>query len=119
MWLYISNNYFYEKTNKNEVGSSVMPHKVNPINYENSMANIRIANSLFDSFTNNLQISRMQRDLSDSSKLRNLGVIFSHSLISIKETLTGLNKIIVNKPENSILGAPWSNRTDIQVIWNQ
>ena len=75
MWLYISNNYFHEKTNKNEVGSSVMPHNL----------------------VNNLSISRMQRDLSDSSKLRNLGVIFAHSLISIKETMTGLNKIEVNE----------------------
>ena len=97
MWLYISNNYFYEKTNKNEVGSSVMPHKVNPINYENSMANVELSNSIIDALVNNLSISRMQRDLSDSSKLRNLGVIFAHSLISIKETMTGLNKIEVNE----------------------
>ena len=97
MWLYISNNYFHEKSNKNEVGSSVMPHKVNPINHENSMANIEISNSLIDALVNNLSISRMQRDLSDSSKMRNLGVIFSHSLISIKETMIGLNKIEVNE----------------------
>ena len=97
MWLYISNNYFHEIANKNEVGSSVMPHKVNPINHENSMANIEISNGLIDCLVNNLSISRMQRDLSDSSKMRNLGVIFSHSLICIKETLYGLNKIEVNK----------------------
>lgn len=97
MWLYISKNYFHEKVNNNEVGSSVMPHKVNPINYENSMANVEISNGLIDALVNNLQISRMQRDLSDSSKLRNLGVIFSHSIVSIKETLTGLNKLAVNK----------------------
>ncbi len=97
MWLYISNNYFHEKTNKDEVGSSVMPHKVNPINYENSMANIELSNSIIDALVNNLSISRMQRDLSDSSKLRNLGVIFAHSLISIKETMIGLNKIEVNE----------------------
>ena len=97
MWLYISRNYFKEKKEENEVGSSVMPHKVNPINHENSMANIEISNGLIDSLVNNLSISRMQRDLSDSSKLRNLGVIFSHSLISIKETITGLNKLEVNK----------------------
>jgi len=97
MWLYISRNYFKELKKDNEVGSSVMPHKVNPINHENSMANIEISNGIIDALVNNLSISRMQRDLSDSSKLRNLGVIFSHSLISIKETLTGLNKIIVNK----------------------
>ena len=97
MWLYISRGYFTEKKKDTEVGSSVMPHKVNPINHENSMANIEISNGLIDALVNNLSISRMQRDLSDSSKLRNLGVIFSHSLISVKETLTGLNKIIVNK----------------------
>lgn len=97
MWLYISNSYFEEKSKINEVGSSVMPHKVNPINYENSMANSEISNGLIDALVNNLSISRMQRDLSDSSKLRNIGVIFSHSLISIKETLIGLNKIVVNE----------------------
>ena len=97
MWLYISRGYFSEIKKENEVGSSVMPHKVNPINYENSMANTEISNGLIDALVNNLSISRMQRDLSDSSKLRNLGVIFSHSLISIKETIIGLNKVIVNK----------------------
>ena len=97
MWLYISRNYFKELKKDNEVGSSVMPHKVNPINHENSMANTELSNGLIDALVNNLSISRMQRDLSDSSKLRNIGVIFSHSLISIKETLTGLNKITVNE----------------------
>ncbi len=97
MWLYISKGYFNEKIVNEEVGSSVMPHKVNPINHENSMANIEIANSLIDALVNNLSISRMQRDLSDSSKLRNLGVIIAHSLISIKETIYGLNKINVNE----------------------
>ena len=97
MWLYISRNYFKEIKKETEVGSSVMPHKVNPINHENSMANVEISNGLIDALVNNLSISRMQRDLSDSSKLRNLGVIFSHSLISIKETITGLNKITVNE----------------------
>ena len=97
MWLYISRGYFKEKKKDTEVGSSVMPHKVNPINHENSMANTEISNGLIDSLVNNLSISRMQRDLSDSSKLRNIGVIFSHSLISIKETITGLNKLEINK----------------------
>ena len=97
MWLYISHEYFKEKANSKEVGSSVMPHKVNPINHENSMANIEISNSIIDALVNNLSISRMQRDLSDSSKLRNIGVILSHSIISIEETITGLNKIEVNK----------------------
>ena len=97
MWLYISHEYFKEKADSKEVGSSVMPHKVNPINHENSMANIEISNSIIDALVNNLSISRMQRDLSDSSKLRNIGVILSHSIISIEETITGLNKIEVNK----------------------
>lgn len=99
MWLYISRGYFKEKKKDNEVGSSVMPHKVNPINHENSMANIEISNGLIDALVNNLSISRMQRDLTDSSKLRNLGVIFSHSLISVKETITGLNKLEVNEQD--------------------
>lgn len=97
MWLYISRNYFSEKAIKKEVGSSVMPHKVNPINHENSMANIELSNGLIDALVNNLSISRMQRDLSDSSKLRNIGVIIGHSLVSINQTLIGLNKIIVNR----------------------
>ena len=97
MWLYISRGYFKEKKQELEVGSSVMPHKVNPINHENSMANVEISNGLIDALVNNLSISRMQRDLSDSSKLRNLGVIFAHSLISIKESITGLNKLEVNE----------------------
>lgn len=96
-WLYISMGYYKEKVNNKEVGSSVMPHKVNPINHENSMANIEIANSIIDALVNNLSISRMQRDLSDSSKLRNLGVIFSHTLISINQSIIGSNKITVNK----------------------
>ena len=97
MWLYISRNYFYEKKQNKEVGSSVMPHKVNPINHENSMANIEISNSLIDALVNNLSISRMQRDLTDSSKLRNLGVILSHILISLKQTMIGLEKVMVNE----------------------
>ena len=97
MWLYISRNYFSEKTIKKEVGSSVMPHKINTINHENSMANIELSNGLIDALVNNLSISRMQRDLSDSSKLRNIGVIIGHSLVSINQTLIGLNKIIVNR----------------------
>ena len=87
MWIYISKGYFKQKVIKTEVGSSVMPHKVNPINYENSMANIRISNSILDTLSNNLTVSRMQRDLSDSSALRNIGVGISHSLLSIIQTL--------------------------------
>ena len=96
MWIYISNRYFKQKVVETETGSSVMPHKVNPINYENSMANIHMANSIIDNFTNNLQISRMQRDLSDSSNMRNIGVMFAHTLISLKQTLKGVNRVEVN-----------------------
>ena len=97
MWLYISRDYFHEKLKEKEVGSSVMPHKVNPINQENSMANIELANSIIDTLVNNLSISRMQRDLSDSSKMRNLGVIIAHSIISINQSIIGLKKLIVNE----------------------
>ena len=97
MWLYISMNYFKQAVVKNEVGSSVMPHKVNPINHENSMANIRIANSIFATLSDNLPVSRMQRDLSDSSALRNIGSGFAHSVISIKQTLIGFGKMLVNE----------------------
>ena len=95
---------------KNEVGSSVMPHKVNPINFENSMANVRISNGIFNTLSENLQISRMQRDLSDSSALRNIGVGFAHSLIAINQTLKGFSKVNINEEkilkdltENSIV----------------
>ena len=97
MWLYISMGYFKQKVIKDEVGSSVMPHKVNPINYENSMANIRIGNSILDCLSNNLQISRMQRDLSDSSMLRNIGVAFAHTIISINQTVKGFLKMQINE----------------------
>ena len=96
MWMYISMNYFKQKTIKTETGSSVMPHKVNPINHENSMGNIHMANAIVDNFTNNLQVSRMQRDLSDSSNLRNIGVMLSHSLISMKQTIIAFSKMEVN-----------------------
>ena len=97
MWLYISKLYFKQKTVKTEVGSSVMPHKVNPINHENSMANIRISNAIFSSLADNLPISRMQRDLTDSSSQRNIGIGFAHSLLSIKQSIIGFEKMIVNE----------------------
>lgn len=99
MWIYISKGYFKQKVVKGEVGSSVMPHKVNPINHENSMANIRMANCIFDNFTSNLQVSRMQRDLSDSSMLRNIGVSFAHSIISAKQTMKATEKMEANIQE--------------------
>ncbi|MBO5412966.1 MAG: adenylosuccinate lyase [Clostridia bacterium] len=97
MWIYISHNYFNQSVVKTEVGSSVMPHKVNPINHENSMANIRIANSIFTALCENLPVSRMQRDLSDSSALRNIGVGFAHSLVSISQSIIGFNKLTPNE----------------------
>ena len=97
MWLYISRGYFLLKVIKNEVGSSTMPHKVNPINFENSEANMEMANGMLVTLSNKLPKSRMQRDLSDSSALRNLGMAFGYSLQGIKETLKGLNKIMVNE----------------------
>ena len=97
MWMYISRNYFLQNNVKGEVGSSVMPHKINPINFENSMANVRISNGILSSFIDNLQISRMQRDLSDSSMLRNIGLAIAYTLISIKQTIIGINKLRVNK----------------------
>lgn len=96
MWMYISRNYFLQENTKGEVGSSVMPHKINPINFENSMANMKMANSMINGFVDNLQISRMQRDLSDSSVLRNIGTVFAYSIIAIKQTIIGINKLKVN-----------------------
>ena len=97
MWMYISMRYFKQKTVEKETGSSVMPHKVNPINHENSMANIHMCNSLIDGMVNNLQISRMQRDLSDSSTIRKLGSIAGYMLISITQTIKGTLKMQVNE----------------------
>ena len=97
MWIYISKEYFSLKVIKNEVGSSTMPHKVNPINFENSEANLELANGLLVSLSNKLPRSRMQRDLSDSSTLRNLGITFGYSIQGMKENCKGLKKIIINK----------------------
>ena len=97
MWLYIGMNYFKQKVVATEVGSSVMPHKVNPINHENSMANIRISNAIFGTLADNLPVSRMQRDLTDSSSLRNIGVGFAHSLVSINQSIIGFEKMVVNE----------------------
>jgi len=96
MWLYISQNYFRQKVKKNEVGSSAMPHKVNPIDFENSEGNIGIANAIFDHLSNKLPVSRLQRDLSDSTVLRNIGTVFAHTILSIQSTQNGLNKLLLN-----------------------
>ncbi|MEJ5996327.1 adenylosuccinate lyase [Pedobacter sp. Du54] len=97
IWAYISKNYFKQKIKAGEVGSSAMPHKVNPIDFENAEGNAGLANALFEFFAAKLPISRLQRDLTDSTVLRNIGVPMAHTLIAISSTLKGLNKIILNK----------------------
>lgn len=96
MWLYISREYFKQIPVKTEVGSSTMPHKVNPINFENSESNIDMSNSIFMALSNKLPRSRMQRDLSDSSSQRNIGIAFGYSIQAIEQTITGIKKISVN-----------------------
>jgi adenylosuccinate lyase len=96
MWLYISMDYLRQKINKNEVGSSTMPHKVNPINFENAEGNLKLANSLLDFMSNKLPVSRLQRDLTDSTVLRNVGVIFGHIYVAFDNLTRGLNKLDVN-----------------------
>jgi len=96
MWGYISLGYFKQKTEATETGSSTMPHKVNPIDFENTESNLGLANHLYQYFSNTLPISRWQRDLRDSTLLRNLGVAFSYSLLAYKNLLTGLNKITID-----------------------
>ena len=97
MWTYISMNYFTQKIKKNEVGSSAMPHKVNPIDFENAEGNLGIANALFGHFAEKLPISRLQRDLTDSTVLRNLGVPIGHTLIALDSLFKGLEKIQLNE----------------------
>ena len=97
-WTYISMAYFKQKIKAGEVGSSAMPHKVNPIDFENSEGNLGIANAVLDHLSNKLPISRLQRDLTDSTVLRNIGVPLAHTIIAFKSTLNGLNKLIINKP---------------------
>ncbi len=96
MWTYISMDYFKQKIKKGEVGSSAMPHKVNPIDFENSEGNLGIANAIFEHLSAKLPVSRLQRDLTDSTVLRNIGVPFGHTLIGFKSTLKGLSKLLLN-----------------------
>ena len=96
IWTYISNDLFKLKMNKNEVGSSTMPHKVNPIDFENSEGNLQLANSLLIFLADKLQKSRLQRDLSDSTVLRNVGAAISYSFLGIKSSIKGLNKLQIN-----------------------
>lgn len=96
-WQYISMNYFKQKIKKGEVGSSAMPHKVNPIDFENSEGNLGIANAIFEHLSAKLPISRLQRDLTDSTVLRNIGVPIGHTIISFTSTVKGLNKLLLNQ----------------------
>ena len=97
IWLYISYNFFKQKINQNEVGSSTMPHKVNPIDFENAEGNFMISTALLSFLSNKLPISRLQRDLTDSTVLRNIGVALGYSYLAIKSLKRGLNKLIINK----------------------
>ncbi|MBI9042475.1 adenylosuccinate lyase [Lutibacter sp.] len=97
IWTYVSMDYFKQKIKAGEVGSSAMPHKVNPIDFENSEGNLGIANAIFEHLSAKLPISRLQRDLTDSTVLRNVGVPFAHTIIGFSSTLKGLNKLIINE----------------------
>jgi adenylosuccinate lyase len=97
IWTYVSMDYFKQKIKKGEVGSSAMPHKVNPIDFENSEGNLGIANAIFEHLSAKLPISRLQRDLTDSTVLRNVGVPFGHTIIAFKSTVKGLGKLLLNE----------------------
>jgi len=109
LWTYISMDYFKQKIKEGEVGSSAMPHKVNPIDFENSEGNLGMANAVFAHLSEKLPISRLQRDLTDSTVLRNVGVPFAHSLIAFQSTLKGLNKLLLNETKISQdLNSQWA-----------
>ncbi|WP_405198941.1 adenylosuccinate lyase [Christiangramia sp. LLG6405-1] len=97
IWTYILMDYFKQKIKKGEIGSSAMPHKVNPIDFENSEGNLGIANAIFEHLSAKLPVSRLQRDLTDSTVLRNIGVPMGHTIIAFKSTLKGLNKLLLNE----------------------
>ena len=99
IWTYVSMEYFKQKIKAGEIGSSAMPHKVNPIDFENSEGNLGIANAIFEHLSAKLPLSRLQRDLTDSTVLRNIGVPFGHTIIAFEATLKGLNKLLLNEPK--------------------
>ncbi|WP_298222593.1 adenylosuccinate lyase [Flavobacterium sp.] len=99
IWTYVSMDYFKQRIKVGEIGSSAMPHKVNPIDFENSEGNLGIANAIFEHLSAKLPLSRLQRDLTDSTVLRNIGVPFGHTLIAFEATLKGLNKLLLNEPK--------------------
>jgi len=108
-WMYISMDYFKQKIKAGEVGSSAMPHKVNPIDFENSEGNLGISSAILGFMAQKLPVSRLQRDLTDSTVLRNIGVPLAHSIIAIESTLKGLRKLILNQEKiNSDLNAAWA-----------
>lgn len=108
-WTYISMDYFKQQIRKGEIGSSAMPHKVNPIDFENAEGNLGIANALFTHLSASLPISRLQRDLTDSTMLRNIGVPFAHTIIAFKSTMKGLGKLLLNKNKlEADLEANWA-----------
>ena len=101
-------DYFKQIIKKDEIGSSAMPHKVNPIDFENSEGNLGVANSIFNHLSSKLPVSRLQRDLTDSTVLRNIGVPIAHTVIGINSTIKGINKILVNTEKiNSDLEKNW------------
>lgn len=109
IWTYISMDYFKQKIKEGEIGSSAMPHKVNPIDFENSEGNLGIANAIFEHLSAKLPLSRLQRDLTDSTVLRNIGVPFGHTLIGFEATLKGLNKLLLNADKlNDDLEKNWA-----------
>ena len=109
IWTYVSMDYFKQKIKEGEVGSSAMPHKVNPIDFENSEGNLGIANAMYEHFSAKLPLSRLQRDLTDSTVLRNIGVPLAHSLIAINSTIKGLEKLLINTEAiNSDLENNWA-----------
>ncbi len=109
MWTYISMEYFKQKIKEGEIGSSAMPHKVNPIDFENSEGNLGIANAVLEHLAAKLPVSRLQRDLTDSTVLRNVGVPLAHTVIAIKSTLKGLSKLLLNSEKlNSDLEENWA-----------
>lgn len=109
IWTYVSMDYFKQKTVKGEIGSSAMPHKVNPIDFENAEGNLGIANALLEHLSSKLPISRLQRDLTDSTVLRNLGVPVAHTLISLRSIEKGLGKLLLNEPKlKADLDANWA-----------
>ena len=109
VWTYISMDYFKQKIKENEVGSSTMPHKVNPIDFENAEGNFGIANAIFEHLSAKLPVSRLQRDLTDSTVLRNIGVPFAHTIIALNSLMKGLGKLIINTDKiNTDLENNWA-----------